>query len=257
MILLLSNTQLAFILTCFAGFSTMIGTIFIFLKNKNEHNVITSSLSFAAGVMITVSITDLIPESITLFSHTFMKVPSLLFMSIFVVLGIIFSMLIDKYLPDTQKEKGQQKKLYRIGLISMLAIILHNIPEGIATFMATSQNTKLGVSLAIAIALHNIPEGISISIPIYYATKNKMKALGLTFLSGISEPFGAVLAFLFLRPFINDTLMGGLFAIIAGIMMHIATYELLPTSFKYHKKKRSILFFLIGVMFMIINHFLF
>lgn len=251
-----SNTSLAFLLTCLAGFSTMFGTFFIFLKNRKENNIITSSLSFAAGVMITVSLTDLIPEAITLFSHAFMKVPSLLLMSICVVIGIIFSMLIDKYLPDTPKEISK-KKLYRIGLISMLAIILHNIPEGIATFMATSQDTKLGISLALAIALHNIPEGISISIPIYYATKNKISALSLTFLSGISEPFGALLAFLFLRPFINDTIMGALFAMIAGIMMHIATYELLPTALQYQQKKRSVCFFLIGIVFMLISHFLF
>lgn len=253
----MTNTSLSFVLTCLAGLSTMLGTIFIFIKNTNENNIITSSLSFASGVMITVSLTDLIPESITLFFNIFKKIPSFLFMTIFVVIGIIFSMLIDKYLPDTVSKNHSNKKLYRIGLISMLAIILHNIPEGIATFMATTQDTKLGISLAIAIALHNIPEGISISIPIYYSTKNKLKALGLTFLSGISEPFGAIVAFLFLRALINDTLMGALLAIIAGIMMHIATYELLPTALKYQKKKRSIIFFIIGIIFMLVNHFLF
>ena len=77
-------------------------------------------------------------------------------------------MLIDYYLPD-KPSISSDKKLYKVGFISMIAIILHNIPEGIATFVATNSDITLGISLAIAIAMHNIPEGISISVPIYYS----------------------------------------------------------------------------------------
>lgn len=251
-----SNTAFAFLLTFFAGFSTMLGTIPIFFQKKDENKMISAALSFAAGVMMTVSLTDLIPESLTSLKTTFQTPPTYLLMGTFVVIGIIFSMMIDHFFPD-QPKKGSEKKLYRIGLISMIAIILHNIPEGIATFMATTSNTKLGITLAIAIALHNIPEGISISIPLYYATKKRKRALGYTFLSGISEPFGALLAYLFLSPFLSDTLMGCLFAIIAGIMLHIAIYELLPAALQYKEKKTITIFFSIGVIFMLINHFFF
>lgn len=252
----MNNIILAFLLASLAGFSTMIGTIPIFFRNLKENKIITAALSFASGVMITVSIIDLIPESLTLLHTTFQSFPTFLFMFLFVVIGIIFSMLIDKYFPNEKISNQKNKKLYQIGLISMLAIILHNIPEGIITFMATTSNTKLGISLALAIALHNIPEGISISVPIFYATKNKVKALLYTFISGISEPFGALLAYLFLSPFINDVIMGFLFAMIAGIMLHISIYELLPTSLKYKKKKITLLFFLIGTLFMLSSHFL-
>lgn len=137
----------------------------------------------------------------------------------------------------------------------MLAIILHNIPEGMATFMASNKDKSLGIALTIAIALHNIPEGISISIPIFYATGSKLKAFSYTFISGLSELFGAFITYLFLQPYINDRVMGILFAIIAGIMMHISIYELLPTSLKYHKKKITLVFFIIGILFILINHF--
>jgi len=123
--------------------------------------------------------------------------------------------------------------------------------------MATNSNINLGISLAIAIAFHNIPEGISISIPIYYSTKSRFKALFYTFISGISEPFGALLTYLFLNKFINDRIMGFLFSFIAGIMIHIALYELIPTSKKYNNLKITYLFFIIGVVFMLINHFIF
>ncbi len=248
----MNNVNMGFILTIIAGLSTMLGTIFIFIKKKSE-NIIIASLSFAAGVMLTVSITDLIPESYVLLTSLFAKFPAVIYMLIFVVCGVLFSMLIDKYIPT----KNNNSNLYQVSIISMLAIIIHNVPEGIATFMATNSNVMLGISLAIAIALHNIPEGISISIPIYYATNSKFKALFYTFISGISEPFGALLTYLFLSNFINDRIMGFLFGVIAGIMIHISLYELLPTAKSYQKRGVVYLFFMIGVLFMLVNHFLF
>ena len=226
----------------------MLGTIFIF-KKKNE-NMIIGSLAFAAGVMFTVSITDLIPESYSMLINLFPKFPAILYVLIFIVSGIILSMIIDKYIPT-------DNNLYRVGVFTMLAIIVHNIPEGIATFMATNVNVMLGISLTIAIALHNIPEGISISIPIYYATNSKFKAIFYTFVSAVSEPFGALITYLFLSNYINDRIMGFLFGIIAGIMIHISMYELLPTSKKYNNHKLTYLFFILGIILMLINHFVF
>jgi len=261
----MNNTYLAFLLTLFAGLSTMIGTIFIFKKVKNEKKIILASLSFAAGVMITVSVTDLIPEAFSLLKKFFYPFPSFLVFGICFALGVLLSMGIDHFLPDgtsyvasyDENRSAKKKSLYRIGLISCLAIILHNIPEGIATFMATSNDTKLGIMLATSIALHNIPEGISISVPLYYATKNRKKALLYTFISGISEPCGALLAFLFLKNFMNDLAMGCLLSMIAGIMMHISFYELLPTSFSYQEKKITVFYLVIGILFMLLSHILF
>ena len=244
----MNNVSFAFILTILAGLSTMLGSIFIF--NKKNENIIIASLAFASGVMFTVSITDLIPESYNLLINIFPKFPAIIYMLIFVVSGILFSMFIDKYIPT-------DNSLYRVGVFAMLAIIIHNIPEGIATFMATNTNIMLGISLTIAIALHNIPEGISISIPIYYATNSKFKAIFYTFISAISEPFGALLTYLFLSNYINDRIMGFLFGIIAGIMIHISMYELLPTSKSYNKLNITYLFFILGVILMLINHFVF
>jgi len=230
----------------------MIGTFLIFISKKKSDFIILGALSFAAAVMMTVSFTDLIPESFSMLSMTFKMFPAILILLIFLNIGVILSFTIDKYLPDTSSDG-----LYRVGLISMLAIILHNIPEGIATFMAGNTDLALGITLTIAIALHNIPEGISISVPIYYATGSKFKALFYTFISGLSELLGAIITYLFLKPFISDTVMGCLFATIAGIMLHIAVYELIPTSLKYQKRNFTLLFFIIGMTFMIMSHLLF
>ena len=243
----------AFLLPSIAGLATLIGTILIFFNFKNKNNIICGSLAFAAGVMISISFLDLIPESYNLLNDYFYYIPCLLIIGIFFCIGAILSMIIDKYLPEEKSREG----LYRVGLISMVAIIIHNIPEGIATFIATSSNIKLGISLTLAIAFHNIPEGISISIPIYYSTKSRGKAFFYTLISALSEPFGALLAFLFLKSFINNLILGCLFAIIAGIMFRISVKELITESLKYNNRLYSILFIIIGCVVTLITHLVF
>lgn len=246
------NIGYSFLITFIAGASTLLGMIVILFNKKNSNKIIAASLSFASGVMITVSLLDLIPEGINLLTSRYKNFVSIMFFLIFLCVGVLTSMLIDKNMPEN-KSNG---KLYRVGIISMLAIILHNIPEGIATFMASSMDMKLGISLALAIAMHNIPEGISISIPIYYSTGSVKKSFLYTLISALSEPFGALLAYLFLQNFITDSFMGMLFSFIAGIMIHISFYELLPTSKKYNENKLTSIFFVIGIIFMCINLFL-
>lgn len=241
--------MISYIITFLAGCSTLIGFLFIYIKS-NSNNVLISSLGFASGVMLLISLYDLIPSSIDLISNNFYIIPCIMICLLFVVLGIIISMSIDKYMPDNSYSDG---KLYRVGMISMLAIIIHNIPEGIATFLTSSHDLQLGISLAIALALHNIPEGISVSIPIFYSTKSKFKAFIYTFVSGMSEFLGAIIASIFLSSFTNDLFMGCLYAIIAGIMMHISIYELLPTSLKYSNRKLTWFYFIIGIIFMFIS----
>jgi len=250
----MTNIEYSFLITTFAGLSTMLGAILIFFKAKNTDRVVCSALAFASGVMIMVSITDLIPSAISGFLNMYYLIPAILFTLIFLVLGIVLSTLINKYIPDINSNDISNKGLFKVGIISMIAIILHNIPEGIATFMTSTKDISLGLSLALAIALHNIPEGISISVPIYYSTRSKVKALGYTFVSGISELVGAVIAYLFLAPYMNEFVMSILMALIAGIMISISLYELIPASLKYKNIFQTMKFFLIGVVFMGICH---
>lgn len=243
----MNQTVFSFIITTLAGLSTLIGSLIIFIKNKDKNNIILSSLAFASSVMLLISFTDLIPESYNMFKNHFKLYPLVLIILISINIGIIISLFIKKYIPENNDN------LYRVGVISMFAIILHNIPEGMATFMTTNTNPKLGISLSIAIALHNIPEGISIAIPIYYSTKSKLKAILYTFISGLSELFGAIITYLFLKPIINNYTMGVLFSIIAGIMIHIALFELLPTSLNYKNKLYTFIFFILGIIFVFIS----
>ncbi len=250
-----NSTLYAFILSFLAGISTVIGALIIFLDKRKNNKIVTISLSFAAGVMICVSLTDLLPNCFKMILNNKDVFPRLILTLIFMVIGIIISMLIDKYLPSEYENKDN-KGLYKIGIISMVAIVLHNIPEGIATFITSSNNISLGITLTIAIALHNIPEGISIAVPIYHSTGNKLRAIFYALFSGMSEVIGSTLAYLFLASFVNDHIMAALYAIIAGIMVHISVYELIPGAYKDSTLKQVIKYIIIGVLVMLVSHLL-
>ena len=236
----------SFILTSLAGLSTLIGYFIIFLKGDKK-KIITFSLAFASGVMITISLIDLIPSSFTYLS-SYNLVFRLLLMAFFFVLGVFLSFYISLHVGN------QESSLKKVGIISMIAIILHNIPEGIITFMVSGVNLNLGIKLAIAISLHNIPEGISIAIPLYFATKKKFKTFIYVLISGFSEILGAIICFLFLQNFVNNFLIGCVFSLIAGIMINISLNELLPEARKYEAIRELYLGFLIGSLIMFLSH---
>ena len=242
----------AFLLSSIAGFSTLIGFLFIFIK-KDRVGVISKALGFASGVMLTISIIDLIPNSLDLIIKKYKFIYAVILALLGFFIGIILSSIIDS---KVEKNSKKSSKLYKLGIITMLVIMMHNMPEGIATYITSTQNISLGVTLTIAIALHNIPEGISISIPIYYSTNSKLKAFIYTLISGLSEPIGAVIAYLFLARFINDTLLGIIYSVIAGMMVNISINELYKESINYNKKN-AFIYFIIGSFIMIINHLLF
>lgn len=244
----MNKTLFSFLITFLAGLSTMLGIIPIYLNKKKANKVISSSLAFSAGVMLTISCFSLIPEATILIKENVKTFPAIIMILIFVVLGILFSSIIDKKI----EEKITNNNLYKLGIISIIVLMLHNIPEGITTFISTKASLSLGLSLSLGIALHNIPEGISIAVPIYYSTNNKKKAIGYTMLSGFSEFFGAIIAYLFIAKYINCFILSVILAMTAGIMIHISIYELLPNSCDYKMKKRTIISFIIGIIIMLI-----
>lgn len=223
----------------------MLGMIPIFLKIKNKDNIINASLSFASGVMLSVSIFSLLPESLNLLGDKYNGKGIFVVVLLFVVIGIFLASFIDKIF------KNIDNKLYKLGIINCIALMLHNIPEGILTFSTTTVNVSLGITLALSILFHNIPEGISISIPIYYSTNSKFKAFLYTFISGFSEILGAVITYIFLYKYIDNSFIGVVLSLTVGIMSYISLQELLPTAIKYKNKKITILFFIIGFIFML------
>lgn len=250
----MNNFLYAFLISTLAGLSTLIGCIFIFIKIKNINRFLSISLSFSSCVMILISIFDLIPNS---FFEIFFKYRYTgLLMCVFVFSLGVFLINISNKIVNKLEEKGSS--LYKLGIISAIVLIMHNIPEGIITFLTSNNDLSLGIKIAIAITLHNIPEGIAISIPIYYSTKRVGKAITTTLISGLSEPLGALLAYLFLYKYITNDILNLIFIMVAGIMISLAINEILKESIKYSNKNNKYIYigFSIGIMFFLLSFLL-
>lgn len=244
-----------------AGLSTGIGSALAFFAKKENVSFLCVSLGFSAGVMLYVSFMEILPVSQQLLSPS--SGGQWTGLTAFFA-GVLFIGVIDCAIPKNENPheffhnkkdlislKGKRShSLLRTGLLTALAVGIHNFPEGFATFMALLQQPAVGISIAVAIALHNIPEGIAVSAPIFYATGNRYKAFWYSFASGLAEPIGALLGYLLIRPFLNDYILGIVFGMVAGIMVYIALEELLPAAHKYGKHRQSISGLFIGMAVM-------
>jgi ZIP family zinc transporter len=265
-----NNVLLAFGLTMIAGLATGIGSLIALIAKRTNTKFLCASLGFSAGVMLYVSFVDLLPiakEELVLYFGNKTGILTLL-LAFFGGMGLIT--LIDFVIPrtnnphefqgveDMMKTDNRQKSLQRTGIIVALSLVIHNFPEGIAAFTtAMTSGLSVAIPITIAIAIHNIPEGIAVSVPIYHATGNKRKAFWLSFLSGLAEPAGALVAYLFLMPFWSPLINGIVMAAVAGIMVFISLDELLPTAAKYGKHHLSISGVIAGMIVMALSLFLF
>jgi ZIP family zinc transporter len=258
---------IAFGLTIFAGLSTGIGSTMAFFSKQTNTKFLSFSLGFSAGVMIYVSMIKLFAEAHESLAGTYGERSGMLLTAISFFCGILLIAVIDKLVPSYENphelhrvadlsprgNSMKSKRLMRMGIFSALAIAIHNFPEGLAIFASSLHKPTLGITVAIAIAIHNIPEGIAISVPIYHATNSKKKAFIYSFFSGFAEPLGALIGYLILLSFINDFVLGVLFAFVAGIMVFISLDELLPAAIEFGEHHLSIYGLIAGMMIMAIS----
>lgn len=273
----LNTVLFAFGLTMFAGLATGIGSALAFFTRTTNTRFLSAALGFSAGVMIYVSFVEIFVKARTELMADHGEVTGTWITVISFFGGIALIALIDKLVPNYENphelhsieemDQGLENlprneahdfaKLKRMGVFTALAIGIHNFPEGLATFTAALTDPSLGVAIAVAIAIHNIPEGIAVSVPIYYATGSRKKAFKLSFLSGLSEPIGAIVGYLLLMPFLSPTIFGILFAGVAGIMVFISLDELLPAAEEYGEHHISIYGMVAGMGVMALSLLLF
>jgi ZIP family zinc transporter len=250
------NVGLALTLTVLAGLSTGIGSAVAYFIRRPRIGYLSFSLGLSAGVMIYISFVELLPDAA--------KTIGQLWAVIIFFVGMVFMGLIDMLVPEVENphhyealgEPGAtapDHRLMRTGIFTALAIGIHNLPEGLATFASTLSDVKLGVFIAFAIAIHNIPEGMAVSMPIFYATGNKNKAFFYSFLSGLSEPVGALIGFLILMPFLNQSVLAGVMVFIAGIMIYLSLDELLPMAHRYGRSHLVIIGVMSGMFIMAVS----
>lgn len=248
----MKKTLLSLFVPFLAGISTTLGYLPTYIPKKYQNIIIPFSLSFSAGIMLTISILSLIPEAFHYLSNQ-LTFPILLKILIMINIGFILSNIIDTKID----KKLQTNDLYKLGVLSIITLMIHNIPEGIITYLTTQSNLQLGLTFSFAIALHNIPEGIAIAIPIYYSTNNRKKALIYTIISGFSELLGALIAHLILKRYINFRILSYTLLITSGIMIHLSITDLLPNSYAYQQKSPFLLGFTLGLLAMLVCIFLF
>lgn len=239
----------ALLISTIAGLSTVIGGLVIFFRIKNIDKFITFCLSFTAVIMIGISVIELFPESFFTLSKNYSMFLTIIIILIVFVLGVFIIRLTNKLINNSDN-------LYKIGILNMIVLILHNFPEGITTFITSYHDLNIGISIAIAIMLHNIPEGVAIAVPIYCSTKSKKKALLKTFLSGISEPIGALFAFIFLKNYINDVLIAFLLIVVCAIMITLSIEKLLPEAINRKSDKSLKMGFIIGIIVLFVSLFI-
>lgn len=141
----------------------------------------------------------------------------------------------------------------RTALITGAALLLHNFPEGVLTFFAGTADPALGLRTAAAIALHNIPEGLAVAVPFAYATRSRAAGVLAALVSGLAEPLGAVLAWLFLHRFFTPGFLNGTVVLAAGIMVWVSFAQLLPDAFAPKHRAAGILGAAAGTLLMLLG----
>lgn len=265
----MNHLLFAFLLTLLAGLSTGIGGLIAFFSRRTNRKFLSVSLGFSAGVMIYVSMIEIFAQAQQKLTAALGTRPGSWATVAAFFGGMLVIAAIDKLIPSEENphevrsveaespEAPKPQRLMRMGLMTALAIGIHNFPEGLATFVSALQQPSVAVPIVVAIAIHNIPEGIAVSVPVYQATGSRGKAFRYSFLSGLAEPLGALVGWLVLRPFMNDLLFGVFFAGVAGIMVFISFDELLPAAREYGEHHLSLYGLIFGMVVMAVSLLLF
>lgn len=253
----------ALFMCALAGLSTGIGGLLGIFTKKTNITFLTFALGLSAGVMVYISFVEMLPQAGELLAASFGARAGEVYRLVFFLLGMALIAVIDKLIPEEENphEAGNwqgentdsEKVLKRAGILTALAISVHNFPEGMASFVSALRSAELALPIVFAIAVHNIPEGIAVAAPLYYATGKKGKAFVMSLLSGVAEPVGALIGYLVLMPFMSDAMYGVLYAAVSGIMVFISFDELLPSAEQYGRHHVAIAGVITGMLVMALS----
>lgn len=250
----------ALCMTTLAGLSTGLGGLAV-LWHWPGRRLLARSLGFAAGVMLAVSLTDLAPAGLAYFSARMSPAGAGAAAGGLLLAGMLIGAAMDALLPEEQAlwtgaagpDAADRRRALHCGLAVALALVLHNLPEGILTLFSGIQDPREGLRLSLAIALHNLPEGISTAAPLWYATHSRTKSALAAFASGLAEPLGALLAYFVLSPLLSPGLLAALTLGAAGVMCWVSVAELLFGSFALGSKGDAPAGFAAGVCGMLLG----
>ena len=239
-----SSWVFPFILALMAGLATGIGGLIVFIVKEVTAEMMAFLLAMAAGVMILVSTLDLWLGRALEFGF----IPITFAFGIGV--GTVYAVSHYTYREEANIELTRERKLYKSGILTAIALAIHNFPEGLAMGVAVLESAQYGVVLMAAIALHNIPEGIAVAAPIQAGNGGRLKATMIAMATGLTEPLGALFALLVLGSILTPVMVGCSLAFVGGIMTVVAIKELIPQAMEQKRPQHMIVGALFGAAVM-------
>ena len=209
--------------------------------------------------MLYVSFVEILPKAMEELKSVGSWAAVLAFFAGIALIGVIDRLVpadINPHEPGAD-EARRRRAMKNMGVMTAIAIAIHNFPEGFATFLAGLTDLSVAIPVAVAIAIHNIPEGIAVAVPIVEATGSRAKALAWAWGSGLAEPLGALIGYLILAPVLGEVAMGVAFGMVGGIMVFISLDELLPTAIATGRHHTAIYGLIAGMGVMALSLILF
>lgn len=248
--------EYAIMLSLMAGLATGLGGLVVVVLPKISNRTLGISMGFAAGVMLTVSLSDMLPHVMQQYANWMSPVKAGMAAASLCVLGVVAALALEHLLPDPRMLMHGAEgcaTVARTAIAVALALAAHNLPEGMLTLLGGMENPQFGLRMALAVALHNIPEGIAVSVPMAYAVGSRWKGAGWALLSGLAEPLGAILTLIVFQTILNEGIINGSIAFVAGIMSGVSASELLPGGIESGGKSAALIGFAMGCGVMLIG----
>jgi ZIP family zinc transporter/zinc and cadmium transporter len=223
-----------------AGFSTILGTILVFYKESWAKKNSVFLISFAAGIMLTISFLHILPEAYEIFPNVWIAT-FIGFLCFYILQDIVM------FHPCHDEEC----EIHRLGILSFIGLTTHSLLDGIAIAVGFEAGHNLGILTTIAVLLHEIPEGITITGILLHSKITKLKIWLYSLIVALATPMGAISGHLFIKNLPKEVL-GFLLAFTAGSFIYLASADLLPETHKKHHRANAIFFFLgVGIVFLV------
>lgn len=250
----MNNRIYALMLTLVLGIFMLIGCFLAFIVDKKENKIMDYILGLAFSVILMLIITDLLPESIEILGVKYIYI-----FIILIIIGFAILKLLDHYIPDHDDHKLTKKEmkdnLIHIGVVSSIAIGLHNMIEGMAVYGTCINDNVTALLMSLGVGLHNIPLGMVIASTIYQGNKSKRKTSLIILSLSLSTFLGGIIMLIF-NGMVNDMIIGSLLSLTTGMLLFITINELLPRIRKSKNKKETIFGIITGIILLLVSTFI-
>lgn len=256
----------ALALTAVAGAATVLGGALGALGRPITGRGLAVSLGLAAGVMVTVSLVEMVPAASAGLGAGLGPSGGLVAVAALLA-GAGGYLLLEHLVPVPEpaatapvapgerdgRTTADTRRLARLGAVTAAVIAAHNVPEGFVTFAGALEDPSVGLALAVAMAVHNVPEGIAVAVPVRTATGSRRRAFAWAAVAGVAEPAGALLGWLLLAPVLTPGVLGAVYGLVAGVMVALSLHALLPEAQRTGGRTPALLGALAGMTVMLVS----